>query len=56
MCKDSKSQEKDSGKLSRQYSNEALSRNGVTIDNNPYIPNIGPTYTLHNIWRKTLSK
>ena len=55
LCKE-QNQEKDISKLTKAESNDTLVKNGITIDNNNYLPNSVPIYTLHNLWRKSVSK
>ena len=55
MCKEGKNQEKEQHKLTKEQSNEVLKKINLTIESNPYIPNLGNTHNLHTIWRKSLN-
>ena len=55
LCKES-NQEKELKKQTMTNSNDTLIKNGITIDNNNYLPSSVPIYTLHNLWRKSISK
>jgi hypothetical protein len=56
LCKESKNQEKQGSKLTKQQSHEMLQKVNLTVENNPYIHGLGNTYNLHTIWRNSLAK
>lgn len=56
MCRESKNQEKEPSKLSKQQSNEVLKKSNLAVESNPYIHGLGNINNLHTIWRKTINK